>query len=98
MKSSNQIERIKLVKAMEYVARQINDELVFEGWLTDGVADGDVEYGDLDVNPSDLEEFEYYLEDKNFADLMDTFLWVMQRAKKSGGLYCDGVVSGRSEE
>ena len=98
MKSSNSIERVKLVKAMEYVARQINDELVFEGWLVNGVADGDIEYGDLDVNPSDLEEFEYYLEDKSFADLMDTFLWVMARAKKSGGLYCDGIVSASDDE
>ena len=98
MKSSSLIERVKLVKAMEYIARQINDEMVFEGWLVEGVADGDVEYGDLDVNPTDLEDFEYYIGDNNFADLMDTFLWVMARAKKSGGLYCDGVVSGRSEE
>lgn len=26
-------ERIKLVKAMEFIARQVNDEEVFEGWL-----------------------------------------------------------------
>lgn len=28
-----------------------------------------------------------------FDDLMDTFLWCMKKAYKSGGLYCDNVVS-----
>jgi hypothetical protein len=89
----NKIERIKMVKAMEFLTRQINDEEVFEGWLMEGVADGDIEYGNLTVETEDLENLEYYLDDKSFAELMDTFLWCMARAKKSGGLYCDDVVS-----
>ena len=40
-------ERVKMVKAMEFICRQINDEDVFMGWLMNGVADGDIEYGDL---------------------------------------------------
>lgn len=36
---------------------------------------------------------EYYTEDEHFADLMDTFLWCMEKACKSGGLYCNGIVS-----
>lgn len=87
------IERIKMIKAMEYIARQVNDEGVFDGWLTEGVADGDIDYGDVSVGTDDAEDLEYYLRDENFADLMDTFLWVMARARKSGGLYCDKVVS-----
>lgn len=43
----NKQERVKMVKAMEYIARQINDEDVFEGWLVSGVEDGDIDYGDL---------------------------------------------------
>lgn len=89
----NAEERIKMVKAMEYIARQVNDEEVFEIWLISGVADGDIEYGDLSVKAGDEEEFGTYIEDENFADLMQTFLRVMREAYKSGGLYCDGVVS-----
>ena len=83
-------DRVKMVKAMEYIARHINDENVFEGWLMDGVADGDIAYGDLSETPTDCVE---YTEDDNFADLMDAFLWCMQRAYESGGLYCDRIVS-----
>lgn len=88
----DKVERIKMVKAMEFIARQINDENVFEGWLMGGVADGDIPYGDLSVTDEDIEEFDsYYIEDKHFADLMACFSRRMASAYKSGGLYCDGV-------
>ena len=90
-------ERIKLVKAMEYVARQINDEDIFmDLWLTDGVADGDVEYGDLEARREDENEWGlgYYIQDDHFAELMEDFLRCMKAAKMCGGLACDGVVSG----
>ena len=93
----NTTERIKMVKAMEFIVRQINDEEVFDTWLTDGVADDDITYGDLDVNDEDVENLEYYCDDVCFADLMDTFLYVMAAARKSGGLYCDNVVSKAAE-
>ena len=91
----NKRDRAKMVKAMEFIARHINDENVFEGWLMEGVADGDIYYGDLAATPSDVADSaeDYYIEDRDFADLMDAFLWCMQRAYKSGGLYCDGIVS-----
>jgi len=91
----NRAERIKMVKAMEYIARQVNDEEVFESWLSEGVADGDIQYGDLVINAEDLQGdwfgVGYYVEDENFASLMHLFLELMQGAKKSGGLYCDGI-------
>lgn len=91
------IERIKMIKAMEFIARQVNDEDIFETWLVSGVADGDIEYGDLQINDSDLDENNgdmwFYTKDDSFADIMDTFLHMMRKAYKSGGLYCDGVVS-----
>lgn len=90
------VDRIKMVKAMEYITRQINDEDVFEGWLISGVADGDIDYGDLAAE--DDGSIEYYTEDEHFADLMDTFLRCMKRAYKSGGLYCDGIVSKAETE
>ena len=86
-------ERIKMVKAMEYIARQINDENVFERWLYCGVADGDIEYGDTGYDHLiDKELIDYVDDDECFADLMGVFLGCMARAHKSGGLWCDHVL------
>ena len=94
MEQLNRMERIILVKAMEYLARQVNDEDVFICWLEDGVADGDIPYGDTEYCAErDDEELEYYIEDDTFAVLMDDFLRLMRSALSSGGLYCNGVVS-----
>lgn len=84
-----EIERRKMVLAMEYIARQINNEDVFEGWLMNGVADGDIPYGSIDVEDVD----EYYIEDNHFKELMGCFLRRMSAANKSEGLYCDNIVS-----
>ena len=87
----NKKERIKMVKAMEYIARQINDEDVFAGWLVSGVADGDIDYADLSEEDDGM--VDYYTDDERFTELMQTFLWCMKEAYKDGGLYCDNVVS-----
>lgn len=85
-------ERIKLIRAMEFIARQVNDEDVFEAWLINGVADGDIAYGDL-CGCSEESDLSCYIDDEDFADIMACFLRTMSRANKSGGLYCDGVLS-----
>lgn len=85
----NTIIRAKMVLAMEFIARQINDEDVFDGWLRSGVVDGDIDYGSFDVDDVD----DYYLEDDNFRDLMDCFLRRMKCAYESGGLYCDQIAT-----
>jgi len=87
----NAVERIKMVKAMEYICRQINDEMVFDTWLMNGVADGDIEYGDLSEENDGM--MDYYIDDEQLSELMRCFLNRMRRARESGGLYCDGVVS-----
>ena len=87
----NLSRRAKVVRAMETIARCVNDEEVFYRWLSYGVADGDI---DDDTNDEDLE---YYCEDKTFADLMERFLDLMTAAKKSGGLYEDRIVSKYEE-
>ena len=89
----NKIERAKMVLAMEYICRQINDDDVFMGWLMGGVADGDLKYGEWDPEVVD----EWYTEDKSFKDLMSCFLRRMAGAYRSGGLYCDNVVSDWKE-
>lgn len=86
-------ERKKMVLAMEFIARQINDEEVFEGWLMNGVADGDIMEGEWNYNKVD----DYYITDDAFKDLMSCFLRRMSGAWKSGGLYCDNVVSESKE-
>ena len=90
-------ERIKMVKAMEFICRQINDENVLEGWLMNGVADGDIPYGELKLPKDGCEALDeaywYTTDDDTFAELMGCFLRRMASANKSGGLCCDNVVS-----
>lgn len=83
----NKQERIEMVRAMETIARTINDENILEQWLIYGVADGDI-----DENTKN-EDLDYYTNDETFQDLMNLFLILMSSAKKSGGLYCDNIVS-----
>ena len=92
-KKMNRAERIKMLKAMEFIARNVNDESVFETWLTDGMPDGTIEYGDLTVTDSDYDNFEYDIQDDVFDVYMAEFLLLMRKAYKSGGLHCDGVLS-----
>ena len=87
-KQMNTKERADMIRAMERIARAVNDEYVFNSWLMSGVADGDIDGTETD---EDLDI--YYEEDSDFADLMHTFLRVMKGAYDSGGLYVDGVVS-----
>ena len=86
----NKKERAKMVKAMEFIARQLNDEDDILDWLVCGVADGDIDYGDLDGDY--IGNVEYWLKDENFAELMHDFTRIMRNAYCNGGLYCDGVL------
>jgi len=91
----NKKKRIKMVKAMEYIARQISDEdIIYDVWLRFGIADGDIKYGDLSDTDEEYNDAEFYTEDNRFSELMKLFLNVMRIAKASGGLYCDGIISG----
>lgn len=85
----SQSERVALVRAMETVARAVNDEELFVHiWLDLGVADGDIDETTTD------DELDYYITNESFRDLMDTFMYLMTKAYKNGGLYCDGVTGG----
>ena len=88
-------ERKLAVLAMEYLARNLNDEDILEGWLMGGVADGDIPFGAM--SPAGL-DLEYYTDPENFADLVACFLRCMSRARMSGGLWCGGVVGGEMDE
>ena len=84
----NKKNRAELIRAMDLLARSANDEQVQMLWLAAGVADGDI-----DCNTTDDDLSCYYEEDEDFSTLMETFLRTMSRAYRSGGLYCDRVVS-----
>lgn len=95
MKKESEIkksERRKMIVAMEYILRNLNDEELFEEWLLDGVADGDIEYGNFDTEAVD----NYYISSRTFARLMGMFLNMMHFASSYGdntGLYCGDVLS-----
>lgn len=84
--------RAEMVRAMELIARAVNDENVFSMWLTYGVADGEIKADTTD------NELEWYTEDETFSALMETFLDLMSRAYQSGGLYADGISSSIEEK
>ena len=85
-------ERAEMVRAMERIARSVNDEVVFEYWLNFGVADGDIDGSETD------EDLEYYCEDDNFSELMGCFITLLRRASSGGSygaLFYSGIISSR---
>ena len=78
--------RVKMIRAMDFIARQLNDEDIFFKWLTIGVADED-------CNNDDEYIANVYCDDETFSDIMGCFVTVMRDAYRSGGLFCDNVVS-----
>lgn len=81
-------ERITAVRAMDFLARSVNNEELLIPWFMEGVADGDI---DEDTPDEELED--YVNDDVYFSELMELFLKVMSAAREDGGLYVDGVVS-----
>lgn len=81
-------KRCEVVRAMELLARAVNNEDIFYSWLIVGVADGDI-----GPNTTDEDLICYIEDDEDFADLMDTFLVLMRNAYEDGGLHVDDVVS-----
>ena len=87
-------DRVDMVRAMETIARSINDEEVFMGWLMCGVADGDITSETTDEEIVEMG----YTSDGEFKDLMNCFLRRMNGAYNSGGLYAGGIVSYSKDE
>lgn len=89
-------ERMKMVRAMDTVIRNLNDEKFIMSWLTLGVEDHDDDLSD--------EDLEFYCEDTVFADLMRLFCSIMNKATNEdkkhnfhGTLYCDNILSKEEE-
>ena len=76
-------DRKRMVLAMEYIARHMNDEEIFWGeWATYGVPDGEIPYGSFDTEYVD----DYLIEDEHYEELTQTFMYCMKQAFKSNGL------------
>lgn len=88
----NPKERVRMIKAMDVIARSINDEDVFEGWLMCGVADGDI-----DADTTDEDILSMYGDSETLQELMECFMRCMTSARVNGGLYCDSITT-REEE
>lgn len=86
-------ERRRAVLAMDYLARQVNDETDISIWLEKGAPDGSVPYGELD--PERVDYLDELTDPETFAELLDAFTETMSGARKHGGLSCGGVAGGK---
>lgn len=84
---NNDSERYATIRAMDMLARQTNNETALEMWFEQGISDGDIDAETPDEMLAD------YISDEKFADVLDTFLCVMNESYKQGGLSVDGVNS-----
>ena len=84
---NNDSERYAIIRSMDMLARQTNNETALEMWFEQGISDGD-----SDTETSD-EMLNDYISDEKFRDVLDTFLCVMCESYKQGGLSVDGVNS-----
>lgn len=84
-------EKVKMIRAMETVIRNLNDESFMNSWLMCGVPDGDITEDTTD------EEIDMNYDDKDLSDFMNLFARIMKRATKgenqNGVFYCNGVIS-----
>lgn len=86
----NKDTRKKMLVAMDFIARQMNNEGYIDLWFMYGVPDGMLD-GSLDINLIDDDDVMLY--DDNFAEMMEVFLKCMKKSFANGGLYCDGIIS-----
>ena len=80
--------RCEILRAMELLARTVEDDHVFTEWLMEGVADGDIT-----PDTTDNEMDGYIADDEVFAGMLYTFMHLMCSAFENGGLSVDGVKS-----
>lgn len=76
------IERVKVLRAMDTIARTINNEDIFESWLVYGVPDEEIQPDTKDDELMWLVE-----DDEDWQEMLDTFSRVMYLAYKDGGLW-----------
>ena len=88
MTKANQKDFVMAIRAMDHLARSVNNEDDFVGWLYCGVPDGDIT-----ENTTDEEILEMYSED-DLKSFIGCFLRTMKRAAggdEQHGLYIAGI-------
>lgn len=90
MKGQNIFDRVKAVRAMDFLARSLNNVDHLERWLMYGVADGDQTLTDKEIADT-------YCDDATFTALSDEFTYLMRIARNNGGLFIDGLCVGERE-
>ena len=76
---------VTAIRAMDYLARCINDEDIFMGWLMTGVPDGDITEDTTD------EDILMMYDEDDLKSFIGCFLRRMKYAGKDG-LYVAGIV------
>lgn len=89
--------RADMVRAMETIVRNLNNESLINGWLMNGVADGDIDETTTDIDIVKMG----YCDDDTFSEIMACFARVMKRATENskigeGVFYCDNILSNDS--
>lgn len=89
----NKKERLEVVRAMDTIAKTLNDERDYVWWAAMGIPDGEI-----DNNTKD-EDIEWLCEDDIFPDLLFNFcrIFGMKKEKAKGFLYCDGIVGKETD-
>ena len=83
-------ERKKMILAMDFIARHMNDDTEFDRWFMYGVPDGEIKE---DFNLNQIYDEDYMLTDEGLRDIMSCFLKCMYSSYKyDGGLQCDNLV------
>ena len=81
MANINYTKRIDLLRAMDLIMNNLNDESLYLRWLSIGIED-------------ECTDYDYYTETETFRDMMSAFCEIIHEATdESGALYVDGVVS-----
>lgn len=87
-------ERKKLLVAMEYIMRNLNDEDDFSSWLCYGVPDCDIPYGNFNTNY--VHDF-YVSDEECFKTIVGTFIETIKYMEYDG-ITCGGITSPSKKE
>ncbi len=85
-------EKKAIILCMEILARNINNEDIFESWLLCGIPDGDIPYENAvdsiaKIADEFIDDYDLLLTEPNwYCDLTQLFLKLMRKASADGGL------------
>lgn len=73
------LERVKVLKALDTIAKTLNDEYYLENWFSYGVPDGEI-----DDTTQDNYLLDYVKNDKDWQNLLDLFVKLIRLASADG--------------